>query len=666
MTLHRWGRSQGGWAIKAAGGGGSIGVPVISAAPTISGTTTVGQMLTATTGTWTNSPSSYAYVWKRGGTVIGFQTGNTCLVPANAAGLTITVEVTATNGSGASAPAASSATASIARAYLASDFASATGVWSPSLGIVSGYAGNLIDIFMDGNTKTCAQTSQGLLDIPDIIMWWQSQASYTGYGGIMPRVSRVYCQGATATAHLEQATNASRPILDLGNLQWDGLLPIAMNGFNGRSSYWDGSEPQLTPLPVTIAEQNTYMSVVASTLAFKTCEHTVAIVAEGLSNIGTSATNTQCYLAGMKAITSASTNNWSLRSGATSWSANYGYGVSSGTTIESPPSTLRAPSGRHLVAEIQTVTATNTIDGFTPSSNAVVNIRVNNDTTQEWTANTSVARSASNGSSGFYTLGRSATALQQDTTGFAFYAMVYFNNPVVTGNGGGIVDNRSACYDSLIACSGVRNDDTTRLVTFGASSSAGYAGNAGQSFTARLRQTLGPKVRTEAYALTSARYSVEMVPNKTALATAAYLAGKRNIALIYSAAPDIGAGNAGTYYTGVQVQAYAVQLAQELVSAGFYKVFISTFISPGFASASNPAGPAACRAEIASFNTEVIDVGNQATGGYTAIDVVALIGPSASTYTNFHYQDTSSHPRSEITHQMMTDIYAAAIEADVV
>ena len=655
-------------AVAARKRGGASGTPTNTVAPTISGTATVGRFLTATTGTWDGSPSSYAYTWKRNGTVIPFQTGNTCQVPANAAGLTITVEVTATNGSGDSSPAASVATSSIARAYLASDFATATGVWSPCLGIVSGYAGNLIDIEMDGVTKTCGQTSQGLLDIADIITWWQARASYTGYGGVMPRVSKVYCQGATTTAHLVQATNANRPILDLNDVQWDGTIPIAVNGFNARSSMWDGSEPQASVIATPVNEANTFMAVATATLAFKTCEHTVAIVAEGLSNIGNSASSTQCYLAGMKATTSQSTNNWGLRSGRTSWAGNYGYGVTSGTsTMENPATPVRTPSGRHLVGEIQTVTGTNTIDGFTPASNAVVNIRVNNDTTQEWTANTSVARSASAGSSGFFSLGRSAAQTTTDSGGFAFYAMVYFNNPIVTGSGGGTVDNRSACYASLMGCMGVRNDDTTRLATFGASSNAGYAGNAGLDFTVRLRGLLGPKVRTEAWAMSGARFSVDIIPNKTAIANAAYLAGKRNIALIYAAAPDIGQGSGGgTYYDGLEVHAFEVEFAQALIAAGFYKVYISTFISPRFDAASNPIGAAGCRAEVASFNAEVVNPANEASGGYTAIDTVTLLGASVVDFDNYHYTDSSSHPRNELTHGLMASIFADAVAADVI
>lgn len=80
--------------------------PANTAPPTISGTTTVGQTLTAENGTWSNSPTAFAYQWLRcnGG-------GNACVNVANGtaktytlvgadAGRTIRVRVTATNADG--------------------------------------------------------------------------------------------------------------------------------------------------------------------------------------------------------------------------------------------------------------------------------------------------------------------------------------------------------------------------------------------------------------------------------------------------------------------------------------------------------------------------------------------------------------------------------------
>ncbi len=45
-------------------GGTPAVVPVISVDPVVSGTATVGSTISSTSGTWTNSPTSYAYQWQ--------------------------------------------------------------------------------------------------------------------------------------------------------------------------------------------------------------------------------------------------------------------------------------------------------------------------------------------------------------------------------------------------------------------------------------------------------------------------------------------------------------------------------------------------------------------------------------------------------------------------
>lgn len=75
--------------------------PVNTAAPVISGTASVGSTLTATTGTWTSTPTAtYAYQWKRGFTNIGTNS-STYVVQAGDAGADISCVVTATNPGGA-------------------------------------------------------------------------------------------------------------------------------------------------------------------------------------------------------------------------------------------------------------------------------------------------------------------------------------------------------------------------------------------------------------------------------------------------------------------------------------------------------------------------------------------------------------------------------------
>lgn len=106
--------------VAAAGAG-----PTNTVAPAITGTTTVGQLLTTTDGTWTGSPTSYAYQWKRNGTTnIGTNANTYTLVQADAQ-TTITCVVTATNGLG-STPASSNTTAEIMDVAAAAFFARIT------------------------------------------------------------------------------------------------------------------------------------------------------------------------------------------------------------------------------------------------------------------------------------------------------------------------------------------------------------------------------------------------------------------------------------------------------------------------------------------------------------------------------------------------------------
>jgi hypothetical protein len=74
--------------------------PVNIAAPVISGGKTEGDTLTASTGTWLGSPTSYTYVWKRNGVAIGGATAATYVLVAPDIHASITVTVTATNANG--------------------------------------------------------------------------------------------------------------------------------------------------------------------------------------------------------------------------------------------------------------------------------------------------------------------------------------------------------------------------------------------------------------------------------------------------------------------------------------------------------------------------------------------------------------------------------------
>lgn len=89
-------------------------LPVNSVLPAITGTTTVGQTLTCSNGTWTQSPS-YSYQWLRDGSPISGATANTRVLAAGDVGKLMSCTVKAAK-SGVSAVATSAQTTAIAAA----------------------------------------------------------------------------------------------------------------------------------------------------------------------------------------------------------------------------------------------------------------------------------------------------------------------------------------------------------------------------------------------------------------------------------------------------------------------------------------------------------------------------------------------------------------------
>ena len=86
----------------------SATAPANTSLPVISGSAIVGNTLTVSNGSWTNSPSSFAYQWKRNGTNIAGATNNTYAVVSADVSTTITCTVTATTASLESSSATSS------------------------------------------------------------------------------------------------------------------------------------------------------------------------------------------------------------------------------------------------------------------------------------------------------------------------------------------------------------------------------------------------------------------------------------------------------------------------------------------------------------------------------------------------------------------------------
>jgi hypothetical protein len=105
-------------------GSAAVAPPANSALPTISGTAQQGQKLSATPGTWSNSPSSYTYQWQdclqSGCSNISGAGASTYTPQSSDVGETIDVIVTATNGGGtasATSPQTQSVTAQPATTF---------------------------------------------------------------------------------------------------------------------------------------------------------------------------------------------------------------------------------------------------------------------------------------------------------------------------------------------------------------------------------------------------------------------------------------------------------------------------------------------------------------------------------------------------------------------
>ena len=94
------------------GGTRGVVVPANTVAPVVSGTATVAQVLSCTTGSWSGPPTSYSYQWQQGTTNISGATSSTYTIDPAYVGVTIRCVVTATNSLG-STSANSNSTAAV-------------------------------------------------------------------------------------------------------------------------------------------------------------------------------------------------------------------------------------------------------------------------------------------------------------------------------------------------------------------------------------------------------------------------------------------------------------------------------------------------------------------------------------------------------------------------
>ena len=240
-----------------------VGAPANTAPPAISGTAEEGQSLSATTGTWAGSPTSYAYLWEDCNTAgescsgIAKATKSSYRLLAGDVGHTVRVVVTATN-AGGSTPATSAHTATVAAepvtppantalptiggsAREGQSLSASTGTWS---GSPTSYAYQWEDCSTAG--ESCANiggaTGSGyLLVASDVGHTLRVVVTAANAGGSTPATS---AQTGTVTKP-EGGGNTINPNLSarkcFENPETEGTVEIEQCGYAGETN--TGPEP---------------------------------------------------------------------------------------------------------------------------------------------------------------------------------------------------------------------------------------------------------------------------------------------------------------------------------------------------------------------------------------------------------------------------------------
>ena len=205
---------------------GGTSPPVNTVAPAITGTTTVTETLTCSTGTWSGSPTSYTYQWKDDGVAISGAVASTYVLTASEVGATITCTVTAYNDGGSASATATGVGPILAANADILDAASVspTGAWSPFRRLRSAYSSNLIKVrrSSDSTEQDIGVTASGLLDTSALL-------TFVGAGDGFIRT--LYDQSGNSR-HMQQSTTANQPkIVSSGALV--ATISLACMQFDG-------------------------------------------------------------------------------------------------------------------------------------------------------------------------------------------------------------------------------------------------------------------------------------------------------------------------------------------------------------------------------------------------------------------------------------------------
>ena len=258
-------------AVKGAQTSAPSSAPVNTAAPVISGGNTLGSTLTSTTGTWTNSPTSYAYQWNRNGSPIPSATSSTYILVGADNASAITCVVTATNAAGSSS--ATSNTITVANAApvntlapvisgstaLGGVLSSTTGTWSGIPTITYAYQ------WKRGATNIGTNSSTYTLVAAD------SAAAITCVVTATNSLGSSSATSNTITAQTYSApANVGAPVIS-GTTTLGSTLSSTTGAWNGNPSPTYGYQWRRNAVNIPSATGSTYVLVSADSAAAITC-----------------------------------------------------------------------------------------------------------------------------------------------------------------------------------------------------------------------------------------------------------------------------------------------------------------------------------------------------------------------------------------------------------
>ena len=238
----------------------SNAAPDLTGAPVISGVAIVGEVLTVSTGSWLNNPTSFSYIWRRDGTpIVGAADANTYTIAQADIASTITVSVIATNDAGST-----SATGAGVGPVTGPTPSAATLPGSPlaiyAMTAMNGWGGALIRV------RRAFDNAESDVGFDPSTRKFDTLAATAFANGSQLYVTKWYDQsgnGRDAT----QATQAAQPLLYL-NKTHNGVVPI--NVFSRVSA--NGNIDRYLTLPSSVAMNRrsaTHISAIAPQSSLK-------------------------------------------------------------------------------------------------------------------------------------------------------------------------------------------------------------------------------------------------------------------------------------------------------------------------------------------------------------------------------------------------------------